>query len=360
MNGKSITVSAPGRICLFGEHQDFLTLPVIAAAINLRISITGTPGTNGVFRLEMPDIKARDMVDTTGEITYQRPRDYLRSCAQVLKRDERLTWPVGYDCTMRGTIPVNAGVSSSSAMVVAWLGFLIAAAGAWERYTGADIARLGHQSEVLEFNEPGGMMDHYCAGVGGMLFVDCRMPVKVTEMPLRFAGFVLGNSCERKPVLETLGTSRHDVREGLKVLAERIPGFDLHTTPQEQAEPVLAELPERISRKVRANFINRDITVKAKALLQDPGFDQAELGRLLYAHHEQLRDGIEVSTPKIERMLDASLAAGALGGKINGAGGGGCMFAYAPGKEEAVAEAIRREGGVPYIVEMDTGVRVDE
>ena len=54
-------------------------------------------------------------------------------------------------------------------------------------------------------------------------------------------------------------------------------------------------------------------------------------------------------------MMDAALEAGALGGKINGSGGGGCMFAYAPGCEEAVAEAMRREGGVPYIVRVDEG-----
>ena len=56
-------------------------------------------------------------------------------------------------------------------------------------------------------------------------------------------------------------------------------------------------------------------------------------------------------------MLDAALAAGAFGGKINGSGGGGCMFAYAPGRVTEVAEAIRREGGVPYVVRIDAGAR---
>jgi len=77
----------------------------------------------------------------------------------------------------------------------------------------------------------------------------------------------------------------------------------------------------------------------------------------LSTHHAQLRDGLDLSTPKIERMMDAALAAGALGGKINGSGGGGCIFAFAPGREEDVAEAIRREGGVPYIVRVDDGAR---
>ncbi|MNL65697.1 mevalonate kinase [compost metagenome] len=58
-------------------------------------------------------------------------------------------------------------------------------------------------------------------------------------------------------------------------------------------------------------------------------------------------------------MLDAALKAGALGGKINGSGGGGCMFAYAPEKPELVAEAIEREGGEAFIIEVSEGTRLE-
>jgi galactokinase len=44
-----------------------------------------------------------------------------------------------------------------------------------------------------------------------------------------------------------------------------------------------------------------------------------------------------------------------LGGKINGSGGGGCMFAYAPNNPEAIAEAIENMGGKSYIVGGDRG-----
>jgi galactokinase len=56
-------------------------------------------------------------------------------------------------------------------------------------------------------------------------------------------------------------------------------------------------------------------------------------------------------------MIEASLAAGALGAKINGSGGGGCMYAYAPDNDNAqtVAEAIEREGGKAYIINVDGG-----
>jgi len=57
-------------------------------------------------------------------------------------------------------------------------------------------------------------------------------------------------------------------------------------------------------------------------------------------------------------MLDAAMNAGALGGKINGSGGGGCMFVYAPDDPDRVAAAIARTGGTPHIVAVDDGTRV--
>ena len=54
-------------------------------------------------------------------------------------------------------------------------------------------------------------------------------------------------------------------------------------------------------------------------------------------------------------MLSAALDAGAMGGKINGTGGGGCMFVLAPENPGAIANAIEQQGGVAHIIEMDGG-----
>ena len=50
--------------------------------------------------------------------------------------------------------------------------------------------------------------------------------------------------------------------------------------------------------------------------------------------------------------------AGALGAKINGTGGGGCMFAYAPNNPGKVAEAIDSVGGKAYIIQPDEGTLI--
>ena len=58
-------------------------------------------------------------------------------------------------------------------------------------------------------------------------------------------------------------------------------------------------------------------------------------------------------------MIAAANAAGAYGGKINGSGGGGCMFAYAPEDPERVAQAVRDAGGDAWVVQLAEGVRAE-
>jgi len=130
MKNNKISISAPGRICLFGEHQDYLGLPVIAMAINLYIKITGKPhqstrtGGDKIFHIDLPDTKDEENINYSKEIEYIRERDYFRSAVNILKR-QGVKFPYGYDCVLHGTIPIKAGTSSSSALCVAWTKFLL-------------------------------------------------------------------------------------------------------------------------------------------------------------------------------------------------------------------------------------------
>jgi galactokinase len=110
---------------------------------------------------------------------------------------------------------------------------------------------------------------------------------------------------------------------------------------------------------VAGNLLNRDILLTARAMFESGSIDHRELGRLLDEHHAVLRDDLEISTPKIERMLAAAKREGAYGGKINGSGGGGAMFVYAPESAEAVAKALEDEGGKSYIIHMGEGARIE-
>lgn len=152
---KQLKVSAPGRICLFGEHQDYLNLPVIPAAISLRINIEGTPRNDMMIQLQLPDIGEIETFELTGNIQYIKERDYFRSSINVLLK-HGFTFSHGFDCLVKGDIPINSGTSSSSALIVAWINFLTQMSSQAQKLTPGEIAEYAHQAEVTEFSEPGG------------------------------------------------------------------------------------------------------------------------------------------------------------------------------------------------------------
>jgi galactokinase len=352
-----VSTCAPGRLCLFGEHQDFLGLPVIALAVTREITFSGLPRTDGVFHLDLPDLGETDTVDPGEEQVYRNKRDYLRSAVNVLRR-EGLLYRHGYDVVVRGTIPINAGCGSSSAMLNAWIAFLMVSQTERHACDPVRVARLAHQAEVIEFSEPGGMMDHYTSALGGLLHIKTEGEIECTRLPARLEGFVLGDSCTPKDTTTTLARSRQAMARAVAVARQEIEGFSIHQTSLEEARAIFPGLEQRGREMLEGNLINRDLCRRARGLLSVETPDPVEIGRLLLAHHEQLSRNIQVSTPKVDRMVEAAMAAGALGAKINGSGGGGCMFAYAPGRREAVAKAIESAGGKAHLVESHPGLTV--
>lgn len=355
----AIEVSAPGRICLFGEHQDFLGLSVIATPVSLDIKVKGTPRSDSIFAIHMPDLTGRepdyDEFDGTQELPYRHKRDYIRSATNVLRR-AGLKLTQGYDCEIHGTIPMNAGTSSSSALTIAWASFLLSTQEGDVSRDPADIAMFGYWAEVREFEEPGGMMDHYSSAVGGLLYIDCQQPVTVTHLGAKLEGFVIGDTLVPKNTTGVLRESRAATNAGLATLTESIPDFDFKTIPVEEAKAFFPRMDKDVRRRIEANFVNRDLCQEARKMLSNGHLNPGRLGEMLYGHQVQLRDGIGVSHPKLDQLIEAAMEAGALGGKLNGSGCGGAMFAYAPGKQGEVAEAIRRAGGRAYIVNLRGGV----
>lgn len=342
---------APGRICLFGEHQDFLGLWVIASAIDLHIHIKGKKIKDKILEINMPDIQEKQTIDLEKEIVYTKPRDYLKAGVKVLL-NSGYEIDSGVECVVRGELPINAGVSSSSALVVGWIKFLLTHMGV--ELPPDHLARLAHRAEVLEFNEPGGMMDHFTSSIGNTIFVDCVPPFSYESLPVNPEGFVLGDSLERKEMLEVLRRSHEEAEEGIRKLKEIYSPFDIRKTPLKEVERYLKQLPSHLADKVYVNIINRDICLEAYDMFKKGKIEEKRLGSLLNKHHEMLRI-LGVSTDKLDELCQASLAAGALGAKLVGSGGGGCMIAYAPGRQEEVARAIEEAGGKAYMVKIDKG-----
>lgn len=351
-----IKSSAPGRVCLFGEHQDYLNLPVIPCAINLRVNIEGNVQDNQNVNLSLPDINQEEVFNFNDELVYNKERDYYKSVVNVLKKND-FTFSNGIKGIVNGNIPINSGTSSSSALIVAWISFLAKISDQQITLPPEDIADLAFQAEVAEFNEPGGKMDHYSCALGGMIYLEFDPELNVKRFKNRLKTIVLGDSCEPKDTKEIL----FRVKTGVLTIIEKIktvyPDFSIRTNCMNDISKFESILNDKQIALLNATINNYKITLKAKEILQQDNIDHLAVGKLLTEHHNILNNNLNISTPKIERMINASLEAGAFGAKINGSGGGGCMFAYAPEDPEKVAEAIEREGGKAYIVEPGNGVQ---
>ncbi|MBN1917563.1 MAG: GHMP kinase [Verrucomicrobia bacterium] len=349
-------VSVPGRVCLFGEHQDYLGLAVIAMAVDRRLEIEARPRADNVYRVQMPDLPDELVLVPSGEITCDRPRDYLRSGINVLKR-EGLAFGQGWDFTVRSTIPIGAGCASSSALTVAWIAANLYIHGDPRALQPIEIARLAHRAEVAEFGEPGGMMDHYTCSLGGLIHVDCADPVTVTPLEADLPGLVLGHSGAWKDTTAILADVRGGVEGAVAAIRELMPGFDLKTTPLGMAGHHFVALPADQRDRLAASLANRDICQDALMFLRSRP-DPRRVGELLSLHHQMLRDKLGVSTDKIEAMIAAAMGVGALGCKLNGSGGGGTMIALAPGKTDEVVAAIKRTGAEAWLIHKAPGVDI--
>jgi galactokinase len=344
-------VSTPGRICLFGEHQDYLGLPVIAAAISKRIQIEGDFRDDTTVHFSLPDVGAEETFELNYPLVYTKERDYFKSVLNFLHRKGHHL-NKGLELTVSGNIPINSGTSSSSALLVSWVNFLNEMYGLG--YTPKQVGEITYEAEVLEFSEPGGMMDQYSTAVGNVIYLASVPEINIETYARELGTFVLGDSMEPKDTLGILSHVKFGMLGGMKKIQAKYPAFDLATEKDPAKYRDLLSEDEWVL--MQANISDRDLLLEAKAMFEGKvAWSDEKLGSLLNEHQVNLREHKRISTPKINRMIRAALNAGALGAKINGSGGGGCMFAYAPKHPEKVVEAINKEGGKAYIITVDKG-----
>ena len=347
-------VSTPGRICLFGEHQDYLGLPVIAMAISLRGKIKGEKREDKEIIFHKPDLGETESF-SLNDLSYTKPRDYFKSGIKVCQ-NERLTFSSGFECEITSEIPIRAGTSSSSAIMVSWIHFLSRMADEPANWDQQKIGELAYKAEVTEFNEPGGMMDQYSVAVGNIIYLESEPTLSIQTLNPNLGAFVLGDSCEPKDTIGILSRCRDSRLDIIRKLKVKNPNESVHNL-DENAN--LSDLNGEEKKIIHGTIQNRDLLKKALTELEKDETNHELIGALLTEHHTVLRDILKVSTPKIESMLNVALEAGAMGGKISGSGGGGCMFAYAPGNSNEVAEAIEKVGGEAYIVTSDKGTIIN-
>ena len=326
---------------------------MIPMAISLNSQIIGERSKRKEVVINKPDLNETESF-SLNDLTYGKPRDYFKSGLKVCI-NEGLSFSTGVECEITSQIPIQAGCGSSSAIMVCWIHFLSQMADQPPNWDRQKIGELAYRAEVTEFNEPGGMMDQYSSAVGGTIYLESEPEISIRELSSKLDAFVLGNSGEPKDTMGILQRCRDNRLTIIEKLTIQNPDFDLHSCDTDfNAEGLNDDEKVLLEGTIR----NRDLLRQALQELEKDEPDHELIGKLLSEHHPVLRGVLKVSTSKIETMLDAALNAGALGGKINGSGGGGCMFAMAPDNPQAVAEAIEKAGGKAYIIEPAAGSRI--
>jgi galactokinase len=357
LNSSEIICRAPGRVCLFGEHQDYLGLPVIAAAIERHITLSARRNGKDTFRICMPDINEIREIHIFETFENLRPRDYFGSTLRVLKRYGYLATE-GLDVTVHGNIPINAGASSSSALTVAWALLLLHLFSSDRPFNVNLLAQIAYEAEVKEHGEPGGMMDHFSISTGGVVHIETENRYAAHTLAENLDGLILGDSKHPKKTLQVLAEIRRGVQEAVNVLRNDFPEFQLKHATAEQLPEYLRLIPEKFAPFFNAAILNHSYTRKVLQEFRAANPNLEKIGELMNQHHTVLKNLLRITVPKIDIMIEAALRAGALGAKINGSGGGGTIVILAPGREDNIIEALRDVGAEGYPVKVDPGARI--
>lgn len=330
---RRVLASAPAKIILFGEHSVVYGKPAIAAAIDLRTYVRAEFNENGRIRIEAKDIRTPGLTVSFSEDQIYFETDYGKA-AEVLSyvREainlvmEEAGVQKGITVSITSQIPVGAGLGSSAAVAVATIGAVSRLLGL--ELSKKEIAKLGHKVELLVQGASSGI-DPTVSAVGDFLYYQKGSfeSLPVVELPI-----VVGYTGSSGSTKELVAKVRRNYEEMPEII-----------------EPILNSMGNLVEKAREVILAEYDREIKFQLL-----------GRLMNINHGLL-DALGVSTKSLSDLVYASREAGALGAKITGAGGGGCMYALAPGKQSEVATAIKIAGGVPMITKISReGLRIED
>ena len=322
------TSSAPGKVYLFGEHAVVYGEPAVPCAIERRARVTVEERSDERVRVEAEELTLDGFAVTWGGDADDRPdvnvptplveaaMGYIDG-ALAQARDAADAPGAGFDITVESDIPLGAGLGSSAAVVVAGIDAATRELGI--ELPPEELADRAYRVEREVQDGQASRADTFCSAMGGAVRVqgdDCRRLDDVPNLP-----FVVGYDGGAGDTGELVA--------GVRALKDEY-GFAGDTV-------------EAIG----------DIVRSGEAALR--AGDVEEVGRLMDFNHGLL-SALGVSARPLDAMVWAAREADALGAKLTGAGGGGCVVAldrseqtytalqYTPGCEEAFRAELDAEG----------------
>lgn len=320
----SAEATAPGKIILFGEHSVVYRGPAILLAVDRRASVVASRRDDKRIYIDSDDLGFSGYFDNgeytavTGKIW--RGRNMAALEVATRKVMAHLGVESGVNLKVRSMIPIAVGLGSSAAVCVA----TTAAVG--ELFDGnlskEKISELSFEGEKVIHGNPSGA-DNSIATYGGIMRYERGVGLKRLKLDAPLP-FVIGNTRKKR--------STRNMVEGVKELRDRNP---------EVVDPIIYTM---------AGLSQTGLD----ALLRR---DTGKLGDLMNIN-QGLLTSIGVSTQELDDLVYAARREGALGAKLTGAGGGGCMIALAEEEDLGMVEkGIRAARGHSMRVNLtDEGV----
>jgi galactokinase len=171
---------------------------------------------------------------------------------------------------------------------------------------------------------------------------------------------IVGESGVPKETLDVLSNLKGYALEAIATVQAKVQDFKIENATIEDYELYKAYVSDKLKPIFYGAIKNYEITKSAFDCLSRKEIDLNEVGRLMNAHHAVLKDILKITVPIIDKMIDGALTNGALGAKIVGSGGVGCIVALADEvNEEKVIKGILDAGAsAAYKVSISHGVKV--
>jgi galactokinase len=361
---------APGRINLIGEHTDYNGLPVLPMAIRRAVRVFLAPRDDSVLRVANlnPEYEPVEFLPAADAAPGPEGSwgNYVMAPAVELSR--RFGALRGMDALVTSDLPVAAGLSSSSALVIA-LGLALARL---NELPLDDLALAAAMADAERFTGTrGGGMDQaisLCAVEGHATRIDFE-PLRLAPVPLPSDWrFVVAHSMSRA---EKSGAARaaYNARgmecgRALRAVAAVVAADRGDESPAGSYAELLAwagdieELLERAETVLDPVHLRRFRHVVTEARRVDRAQaamlrgDMESFGRHMTASHESLRVDYEVSSVALDELVFMARERGAAGARLTGAGFGGCVIALCseaevPGLVAALDTFYRRRAVPP-------------
>ena len=363
-----LTVYAPGRVNIIGEHTDYNDGFVMPCAINYGTAIAGAKRNDHVWNVYAADLDLSDEFSLDKDIpqSEQKWANYVRGVVKFIQ--ERCPdFKQGADLVISGNVPHSSGLSSSAALEVATGKFSQQLSDLPLSHT--EIALIGQKAENKFVGANCGNMDQLISALGQqdhLLMIDCRsLETQPTPVPHDVAVIIVNSNVPHDLVTGEYNTRRQQCERaaaffGVKALR------DVSVAQFKEKEAELTALDPLVAKRARHVVTENQRVLDAVDALKHN--DLTRLGELMGQSHDSMRDDFEITVPQIDYLVElAQLVIGKQGGaRMTGGGFGGCIVALAPhDKVEAVrkivADNYEKQTGLKedfYVCTASQGVRV--